>query len=911
VFGERGLGQIRLSPFAARGRFPVNQMVGCRRQSTTISMPRISIASLKRTLRSAIIVASLPLGVEYAAPNATPPPVPPSARAFIDRNCAVCHRPSNPPAGIDLTALAFDLDDVDTFGRWVRVHDAVRDGKMPLGAKNLSAADREAFLAAIAEPMMAHEQMRVATRGRAVLRRLNRYEYENSIRDLLFAPWLQLRNALPEDGLVRRLNKSGQALDISHVQMARYIEAAEQAISLVISAARQPETQERFYAREQKRFIGRMRYGPFNHHPERAMIPVLGFDAQPDVLAETVPISVGASDPVKRELEAFATPAGTFNGNDYSFDQFNSPAGGRYHLKVSAYSIWIHTIWGTAGVPDRKPWWHPDRENTSRGRTTEPVTLYALRKGGEKRLLGSFDVGPDPAIHEMDVSLLPGEQILPDAARLFRSRPTFTGSPDATAEGMPGVAYRWLEVAGPLKSPGSVDGLRRLFGDLPVEWNDKGGITVTPRSAADADRLLRQFMAAAYRRPVGDGEVQRYLNIVQNQLAPGDGAHSHFADAMIAGYVAVLCSPGFLYLEEQPGRLDSYALASRLSYFLWNAPPDGELLRLAANGTLVRPEVLRAQTDRMLDEARSQDFINAFLDYWLDLRKIGDTTPDQTLYPDYYLDDLLTESALQETQLFFGCLLKTNLPARNVVQSDFTFLNSHLARHYGLPPVEGVAMREVKLPANSVRGGLLTQASVLRVTANGTTSSPVLRGASIMERILGAPTPPPPPGVPAIDPDTRGAVTIRQQLDKHRSITSCAACHSKIDPPGFALESFDVAGGWRDRYRSTDDGEPVNGLGKNGFEFSFKLSQPVDASGRLAGGESFRDVVEFKRLLLRDERQLAKNMAEQFIAYATGAPVEFGDRPEVERILDVARTDNYGMRTILHEIIQGDLFTHK
>jgi mono/diheme cytochrome c family protein len=875
-------------------------------------MPRLPVTLLASGLSAAFTLVSFPTFIWGVPAQATSSPLPPSARAFIDKNCAICHRPSNPPAGIDLTTLAFDLDDMDTFARWVRVHDAVRDGKMPPGGGNLSVAEREAFLAAIAAPMMAHEQMKAAVRGRAVLRRLNRYEYENSIRDLLSAPWLQLRNALPEDGLVRRLNKSGQALDISHVQMARYLEAAEQAISLVLNAAHQPETQKRYYAREQKRFIGRMRYGPFNHHPERAMIPVLGYDAQPDVLAETAPISVGAGDSVKRELEAFATPAGTFNGNDYSFDQFTSPSGGRYHLKMNAYSIWIHTIWGTAGVPNRKPWWHPDREKTSRGRTTEPVTLYALRKGGEKRLLGSFDVGPEPAIHEMDVSLLPGEQILPDASRLFRSRPTFTGSPDATAEGMPGVAYRWLDVTGPLKSAGSsVDGLRRLFGDLPVEWNEKGGITVAPRSAGDAGRLLRQFMTAAYRRPPREEEVQRYLKIVENQLASGDRAHSQFADAMIAGYAAVLCSPGFLYLEERPGRLDSYALASRLSYFLWNAPPDGELLRAAANRTLARPEVLRAQTDRMLDDARSRDSIDAFLDYWLDLRKIGDTTPDQTLYPDYYLDDLLTESALKETQLFFGSLLKRNLPVRNLVQSDFTFLNSHLARHYGLPPVDGAAMREAKLPENSVRGGLLTQASVLIVTANGTTTSPVLRGAWIMERILGEPPPPPPPGVPAIEPDTRGAVTIRQQLDKHRSNTACAVCHSKIDPPGFALENFDVAGGWRDRYRSTDDGEPVAGLGKNGFDFTFKLSQPVDASGKLADGQSFHDVVEFKRLLLKEERQLARNMVEQFVAYATGAPAEFGDRPETERILNVAQADHYGMRTILHQVVQSDLFTHK
>jgi mono/diheme cytochrome c family protein len=861
---------------------------------------------------AALLSANFPLSLSAAAAKAAAAPIPSDAKAFIDKNCAGCHRLANPPAGIDLTTLEFDLDDVNTFGQWVRIHDAVRDGKMPpVGGSLLKEPEREAFLKAIAEPMTAHERSRAAIQGRAVLRRLNRYEYENSVRDLLSAPWLQLRDSLPEDGLVHRFNKAGQALDVSHVQMARYMEAAEQAIRLVLSAANQPEVQKRYYARDQKRFIGRMRYSSFNHHPERAMIPILGFDAQPDVLAEKAPISVGESDPKTRELEAFVTPASTYNGNEYSFDQFSAPASGQYHLRFNAYSIWVHTLFGAVGMKDRRPWWHPDREKTSRGRTTEPVTIYALRRGGEKRLLGSFDAEPEPGIHEMDVSLLPGEQILPDASRLFRSRPTFTGSPDATEEGMPGVAYRWMEVDGPVKTAAAREGFHRLFGNLTATWDSTGQLSVTPSGSGDAERLLRQFMAAAYRRPPTEEKVRRYLKIIQDRLKPSLGPRLEFADAMIAGYVAVLCSPGFLYLEEQPGRLDSSALASRLSYFLWNGPPDPELRRLAANRTLGRPDVLRTQANRLLDDAHSRDFVNAFLDYWLELRKIGDTTPDQTLYPEYYLDDLLNESALQETQLFFRCLLQKNLPARNIVQSNFTILNSHLARHYGLPPVDGVAMREMALPADSVRGGLLTQASVLKVTANGTTTSPVLRGAWIMERILGDPPPPPPPGVPAVEPDTRGATTVRQQLDKHRSIQSCAVCHAKIDPPGFALENFDVVGAWRDRYRSTEEGQPVKGLGKNGFDFTFKLSQPVDASGKLASGETFQDILGLKRLLAKDERQIARNMVTQFVAYATGAPAGFGDRVEVERILDAAERDRYGMRTIIQEIVQSDLFTHK
>jgi hypothetical protein len=269
------------------------------------------------------------------------------------------------------------------------------------------------------------------------------------------------------------------------------------------------------------------------------------------------------------------------------------------------------------------------------------------------------------------------------------------------------------------------------------------------------------------------------------------------------------------------------------------------------------------------------------------------------------------ESALAETQMFVGKMVRENLPIANLVDSRFTFLNSKLAQHYGLPAVEGVQMREVELPSGSVRGGLLTQASVLTVTANGTTTSPVLRGVWILERILGDPPPPPPPGAGAVEPDTRGATTIREQLDKHRADASCASCHRKIDPPGFALEGFDVVGAARDRYRSTEEGERVSGFGKNGWAFEFRLGKPVDASGVMATGEKFRDVTEFKRLLLQDRRQIARNLTKQLVTYATGAPPGFADRAEIERILDAAERDGSGMRSLIYRIIESRLFTSK
>ncbi|HXX92988.1 MAG TPA: DUF1592 domain-containing protein, partial [Planctomycetota bacterium] len=419
--------------------------------------------------------------------------------------------------------------------------------------------------------------------------------------------------------------------------------------------------------------------------------------------------------------------------------------------------------------------------------------------------------------------------------------------------------------------------------------------------------LLRRFLGRAYRRPVAEPDVERFLGVARRAMASG----SPFAEAMLAAYAAALCSPGYVCLEERPGTLDDFALASRLSYFLWNSEPDPTLRERAARGELRKPAVLDAQVERLLADPRSRRFVDAFLDYWLDLRKVTATSPDAGLYPDYYLDDLLVESATQETQAFFGLLLGENLPARNLVASDFVLVNERLAAHYGMPPVPGVALRRVGLPEGCPRGGLLTQAAVLKVTANGTTTSPVLRGAWIMERILGQPPPPPPPGVPAVEPDIRGAHTIREQLDRHRTQSACAACHRKIDPAGFALESFDVLGGWRDRYRALGEGTHEIGFGKNGQPFEFHAAQRVDAAGELPGGGAFAGVVELKRLLQADERGIARNLVRQLVVYATGAPVRFGDRPRVEAILDASAAGGFGVRTIVREIIRSPLFQRK
>ena len=912
--------------------------------SSRAAFPR---ASTRRALGGLSVFVALSSFAAGAAPFSAD-----EAAAFTDRHCSSCHNDVDKEGGLDLTSLSYAPDDAANFLTWVKVHDRVQNGEMPPKEKKRPAATEvTTFLGGLSTSLISAERAMVARDGRAMRRRLNRSEYENALRDLLKAPWLLISDQLPEDGEAFRYNKVSTALDVSYVHMVRYMAAAEYAMRQAMSVkyVQPATTTKRYYAREDGAMLG------FTGQPVRTKVPLLGTTVQHDVRSRKAPMTVGAEDPVIREQEAIGWVGSNYvTGFASNWSTFRAPVAGRYRLRFSGYSIWVgpngQRIGDIGTGANRKnvtyapDWYQPNMADVQPGRRYEPITVYA-QGGVRNRRLGGFDVTPEPKVNQLDeVWLLANEYLVTDATRFLRSRPTGSvaggyTNPLAQRDGQPGVAFRWMEVEGPLYDASTTAGYTLLFGDLPLRAAAAGepGVlvdsvtaggrgrgsrgsgavaslsqakveVVTANPAPDAERLLRSFMQRAYRRPPKEADVQMFLGLIRQRLDAGLG----FAGAVLAGYTAVLSSPEFLFVDEQPGRLDDTALATRLALFLWNSEPDEILRARAARGELKDPAALKAETNRLLADPRSDRFVAAFLDYWIDIRKMDDTTPSTTLYSDYYLDDSLTEAALAETRLYFRDLLDRNLPARNIVDSDYTFLNDRLASHYGIAGVDGIAMRKVTLPPGSPRGGLMTQASVLKVTANGTTTSPVLRGKWIMERVVGYEMPLPPAAVPAVEPDIRGAVTIRQQLDKHRADESCAICHRKIDPPGFALESFDVMGAWRDRYRaSAFDKEPAPGFGKNGWPFAFYHALPVDPSGQLADGRSFQDVRDFKRLLLQDERQLARNLARQLSIFATGAPVRFGDRAAIEQIVERTKAGGYGVRDVLDALVASDLFRSK
>ncbi|MCB1092962.1 MAG: DUF1592 domain-containing protein, partial [Verrucomicrobiae bacterium] len=518
----------------------------------------------------------------------------------------------------------------------------------------------------------------------------------------------------------------------------------------------------------------------------------------------------------------------------------------------------------------------------------------------EVREMADFQPGKSQVI-EKEVYLEAGEAFVVNLMVNWDIRAT--KQPIEAYDG-PGIRIDWMEIEGPIGSF-PADSYRALFGDAKLVaksvaraeregrkpptiaenrniygWLNDPLEPVSDHPREEADRLHRAFLSRAFRRPVSEDLQRHYVDQVLEKLEAGDS----FLEAMTFGYKAVLTSPYFLFFVE-PGEseaagdglvsaeLDGFALASRLSYFLWSGPPDDELLRVAADGSLKDPAELKRQTERLLNSPKAHRFTENFTGQWLDLRKMEATIPDPNLYGDF--DGTLLWAMPRETWGFFEEVVKQDLSLLQFVDSDWTMANARLAAHYGLPEMMGNDLRRVSLPEGSHRGGVMTQASVLKVTADGTHTSPVLRGKWVLERIIGQPPSPPPPDVPAIEPDIRGATTIRQQLDKHRSVASCNSCHQHIDPPGFALESFDPIGGYREFYRASSKTEKgiVSLPGYTGR--AFYRGPDVERGGQTPDGRAFETVEDYKAILLEDPDQIARSLTGKLLTYATGADVQF------------------------------------
>lgn len=790
--------------------------------------------------------------------------LPKASRSFIDARCIECHDSESKKGGLDLTALSSQLDDPALNARWTLVFDRTRRCEMPPRKKEPPPSnERDAFLRSLGGFLTEHDVARQAVSGRVVLRRLNRAEYENTIHDLLGID-TPLADLLPEDATAYGFDNVAEALRLSATQIDAYLIAADKALDAAMDFGPDPRIKRRmsFLDAQRMRDLLDRPHGSLNNDGTRYQ-RIMG--SLPDAL-----LLFENDSQAKTEMR-------------------NAPVAGPYRIRISAYA------YRSTGHPvvGAKLW------------GTNFSTNY---------MLAAFDLMPDkPRVAEATVWLNEGENFYLTALGCDWVAPDGTRLEDVGSEKFtgPGMAVQWLEIEGPLQESWPPAGMARIFGDVPVKplAKTKGRRAyevVAANPPEDAARVVTAFARRAFRRPLSAQVAARYVELAEHALADG----ATFDEAVRRACKGILTAPEFLFLQESPGRLDDYALASRLSYFLWNTVPDEELLQLAAAGKLSDPTTLRAQTQRLLASPRSQAFIRSFCGQWFNLRAIDATNPDHDLYPEF--DLLLKEAMVGETEAFVDEMLRSDLGVSTLIDSDFAMLNRRLAEFYDIPGVSGEEFRKVSLPPNSHRGGIMTQASILKITANGTLSSPVTRGAWVVKRLIGRQLQPPPPDAGTIEPDTRGASTIREQLDKHRHMARCAVCHQYMDPPGFAMENYDVISGWREWYRSQGKGEDVAVKDlTTGKTNHFRHGLPVDASGELSDGRKFVDMNEYKTLLLDQQDIIAENLVNNLIAYGTGAGVTFADRREVQAILQRAKPHSYGLRTLVTEVVQSRLFQTK
>ena len=778
-------------------------------------------------------------------------------RPMFDEHCYDCHDADAKKGGLDLEALKWKLDDAETLQQWTKVFDKVARGEMPPKDKKRPKGELSStFLKSLGGDLHDFTLGAQQRDGRVVYRRLNRTEYEHTLHDLLGID-TALRDLLPEDGTLDGFDNVGSALNLSAVHLERYMQAADLALKEAISTGPRPVTTKirTDYEETWKD------WGPIGFSR------ILWTRSPEGVLA----IRSNGGSPPHGGLLAWRPPV----------------PGARYRFRIRAKSIIDRDSLYSGGAHKAAP----DR------RVMLKVYVGASHADG-RNVVDFFEMSPD-GFREFTVEtrIQAGQTIFMEP---YRSVPEKVD--EKAINKSYAAAIESIEIEGPLFDTWPSRGHTLLYGDLPIE---KGHV-VSKQPEADARRLLAAFLPRAFRRPVTEAEVADLVSFMSKEMQKGRA----FDEALGGAYKLALCSPRFLFLAEKPGALNDHALAARLSYALWSTAPDEELAALAAQNKLHEPATLRAQTERLLASPKAERFTHNFLGSWLNLRDIDFTQPDTKLYPEFEV--YLQRSMMRESMAFFDEMLRHDLSVRNVVHSDFAMLNERLAEHYQIAGVKGPDIQKVTLPPDSHRGGFLTQGAVLKVSANGTTTSPVVRGAYVLDRILGTPPDPPPKNVAAIEPDIRGTTTIREQLDKHRNQTFCAGCHAKLDPPGFALESFDVTGRWRTHYRAIPDSAKDKIVGIPGSDIRYYIDGPkIDPSYKLADGREFQDVDGFKQLLLAHPEQLAHCMTEKLITYLTGARVQFADREVVDAIVERAASNDYGLRTLLHEVVQSQIFTHK
>lgn len=820
---------------------------------------------------------------------------------FLKKHCTSCHSGDKPKGdfAIGIKTLPNDFLDLTARGRWKEIVNVLNSHEMPpKDSPQPTPAEVAAIVDWITRQAVDAELARRETS--VVLRRLNRDEYRNAIRDLIGVEFDV--SGFPQDPSAGGFDNIGAALTVSPLHLETYLNAARQILDRALVEGERPAPIKwRFQPRVAPIDTVRVRLDPKNNAIVNGAANVQDGDWVM-IHHDSWNKHVGARD-------------------------FRVPHPGTYAIRVTtaARIPKRDEVTATAAAilakrrddqtqkdPSRKKWhdeqYERDLEHFRTDRMYDygpPRVRLILQLGPQPKTLAEFDAAgtkDKPTVHEFQTRFTTESAgvsfeyayAIPKVLENFWLQ---TGDSFARPE----LLIREFEIEGPLYDAWPPASHRRLLVDSPLRDTDE---------SAYANLVLRTFMRKAFRRPVSDEEVAAKRRHYDD--ARGEGAS--FVEAIKRPLVSILTSPHFLYVAEpaggadvaenaaspaKPRPLDDHQLAARLSLFLWSSVPDDELRELADAGNLSDPDERLRQVDRLLKDERSQAFVKNFCGQWLSLREVGTNPPAADLYPQY--DRHLETSIVRESEEFFREILQHDLNALALVKSDFLVINERLARFYGVDGVRGDNFRRVPTPDGVERGGVPTQASILTITSNGTRTSPVKRGTWILKTLLGID-----PGLPVanageIAPKVPGVdkATVRKRLEIHRSLPQCARCHDKIDPLGFALENYNAAGEWRLQ----------EGFGYKG---RIEKNDPViDATSEMIDGTKIVGVAGLQSELLRQEDLFLSCLASKVLTYAIGRELGLADQPTIKAAVAHMKQHDRTIRSLLKFTVTSEAFSTK
>lgn len=828
---------------------------------------------------------------------------------FFKQHCVRCHGPEKQKAKRRFDTLAFPIADDDALIDFQDALDLINLAEMPPEDEpQPTDVEQRKVVAWLTAAIAKHQAERDSTGGETILRRLNRREYLNTISDLfgLNVQHFDPTEDFPADQELHHLDNQGRELVTSGFLLQKYLDAADQVVDKALPPLTKPEPREWHFE------------GGFKQ-AELLGATLLKAQLEPRIKALRQSMHANPVKPTEQQIKSAIWKLRQSESNDLP-DHIRLYEHPRAPRHVGSYGFVSEF---TSGVP-RDGYYSVTVQAEARDRIPTNKTNYARIRKNEPLILafipGDINEGPlhlpqprEPELARFEMS---DDGIKPYTARIWLDQgktPRFIyvngshtartglirigtkdmkrkgltiGKPnDAFAHGIlhsefPHIRIHSVSIRGPLFDHWPTQPQQELITSLKPKANQSPEDMFRP--------VLRRFLRKAWRRPITDSDINRILKVIGTRASNGVPLAQAYRD----GIKAALCMPSFLYLDESTrsandDRLNDHALASRLSYFLWSSMPDETLLHLADTNQLSKPTELNRQFDRMLADPKSDRFVRDFLKAWLNLGALGSTPPDINAFKEYYIDNL-GPAMKQETFLYTRHILDNDLPIDRFIDSDFTFMNAGLARLYKHSvSFKSNEFKRVRFTAQN-RGGLLGHSSVLTVTANGVDTSPIVRGVWILENILGTPPTPPPPDVEPLDPDIRGAKSIRDQLMKHRADPTCAECHRKIDPLGFALERFDAIGRTRGKYHPR---------GKS-----------IDSSGVLPGGVQFKTFGEFKRGLIQQHDKFARGLTEKLLAYAVGRSMEISDRPQIDAILADLKNNDWRFRYLLRRVVLSPTF---